>query len=153
MTVTLDYTDLLFDDDRAVLQADENDFHYELLFARIVFRVDAADFTLEGEEAAPLVDFSFALRTLVDTLADGDSDSYKSPTAWARITFARSGDQVAISASFTDATATAALSELQDATARFHARVMQDLLIRYPTLADNPAAQKFLVPDPAQPLE
>lgn len=147
MTITLDYTDLQFDDDRAVLLADENDFHYELLFARIVFRVDAADFTLAGDEAPPLVDFSFALRTLVASLADGDSESYKSPTAWARITFARSGDQVAISASFTDATATVALSELGDATAAFHARVMQDLLIRYPKLADSPGAQKFFVPE------
>jgi hypothetical protein len=146
MTITLDYTDLLFDDDRSVLLGNENDFHYELLFARIVFRVDAADFTLEGEEAAPLVDFSFALRTLADSLADGESESYRSPTAWARITLTRSGDQVAISASFTDATATAALSELRHATAEFHARVMEDLEIRYPKLADNPGAQKFFEP-------
>ena len=120
MTITLDYSDLQFDDDRAVLLADENDFHYELLFARIVFRVDAADFTLEGDEAPPLLDFSFALRTLAASLADGESDSYKSPTAWARITFTRSGEQVAISASFTEATATVGLTELQDATATFH---------------------------------
>jgi len=153
MTITLDYSDLQFDDDRAVLLADENDFHYELLFARIVFRVDAADFTLEGDEAPPLLDFSFALRTLAASLADGESDSYKSPTAWARITFTRSGEQVAISASFTEATATVGLTELQDATATFHARVIQDLLIRYPALGENPGARKFLVPDPAQPLE
>ena len=114
-----------------------------------MFRADAADFTLEGDEAPPLVDFSFALRTLVDSLADGDSDSYKSPTAWARITFARSGDQVAISASLTDATATVAFGELRDAAGAFHARVMQDLVIRYPKLADSPGAQKFLAPAPA----
>jgi hypothetical protein len=131
MTFTLDYTD------------------HKLLFGRIVFRVDAADFTLKGDEAAPLVDFSFVLRTVVDSLSDGDLESYESPTAWARITFARSSDQVAISASFTDATATVALSELRDATAAFHARVMQDLEIRYPKLVDNPAAQKFFVSAPA----
>lgn len=149
MTVTLDYTDLQFDDDRAVLLAGENDFHYELLFARIVFRVDGADFTLEGEEEVPLVDFSFALRTLVDALADGATESYKSPTAWARITFTRTGEEVAISASFTDAQATVSLTELRQASAAFHSRVMQDLLIRYPKLADNPDAQKFLAPEPA----
>jgi hypothetical protein len=86
------------------------------------------------------------LRTIVDSLADGDSESYASPTAWARITFTRSGDHVAISASFTDATATVALSELRDASAAFHARVMQDVVARYPGLAENPAAQKFFEP-------
>ena len=69
--------------------------------------------------------------------------SYKSPTAWARITLTRAGDQVTVSASFTDAKATVALTELRQAAAAFHARVMQDLVIRYPKLADNPAAQKF----------
>ena len=151
MTITLDYTDLQFDDDRAVLLAGENDFHYELLFARIVFRVDAANFTLEDEEAVPLVDFSFALRTLVDALTDGAAASYKSPTAWARITFTRDGDQVVISASFTDAMARVAITELRQASAAFHARVMQDLLIRYPALAENPAAQKFFGQEPAPP--
>lgn len=147
MTITLDYTDLQLDDDRAVLLADENDFHYELLFARIVFRVDAADFTLEGDEAAPLVDFSFALRTLVDSLADGDSEGYKSPTAWARITFTRSGDQVAISASYTEATATANFAELHDVVSGFHERVTRNLLDRYPGLDETPGARPYFVTD------
>jgi hypothetical protein len=36
-----------------------------------------------------------------------------------------------------------ALSELRQATSECHARVMQDLGIRYPKLAENPAAEKF----------
>jgi hypothetical protein len=145
MTVTLDYTDLQFDDDSAVLQAEEGDFHYELLLARIVFRVDAADFTIEGEKV-PLLDASFGLRTLVESLADGEAASYESPLSWVSITFARSGSEVVISANYTEARATVTLAELQDAVSEFHQRVMQDLLIRYPGLAESPPAQKFLVP-------
>lgn len=148
MTITLDYTDLHFDDDRAVLFAREGDYHYELLLARTIFRVDDADFSLP-DERVPLLDFSFVLRTLAADLADGDEEEYESPLSWLKIAFARAGETVAVSASFTDATATVALTELQHATADFHARVMQDLVIRYPKLADNPAAHKFFAPDPA----
>lgn len=53
-----------------------------------MFRVDVADFTLEGY--TPLLDASARLRTLADSLADGEAKSYESPTSWGRITFARS---------------------------------------------------------------
>jgi hypothetical protein len=142
MTITLDYTDLDFDDDRAVLLAEETDFHYELLLARAIFRVDDADFSILDEKV-PLLDFSFVLRTLASELADGQEEYYESPLSWLRITLARSGETVGLSSNFTDATATVALTELRQATTDFHARVMQDLVIRYPKLPENPAAQKF----------
>lgn len=145
MTITLDYTDLHFDDDRAVLQAEEGDFHYELLLARIVFRADAADFTIEGEKV-PLLDASFGLRTLMESLGDGEAESYESPLSWVSITFARSAGQVAISANYTEATATVTLAELQEAVSEFHERVTQDLMVTYPGLAEIPAAQKFFLP-------
>lgn len=144
MTITLDYTDLEFDDDSAVLQAQEGDFHYELLLARTVLRVDDADFGIQDEKV-PLLDFSLVLRTLAAELPDGEQADYESPLSWLKITFARSGETVALSSNFTDATATVALADLRRATADFHARVMQDLGIRYPTLAQNPAAEKFFV--------
>jgi hypothetical protein len=149
MTISLDYTDLLFDDDRAVLLAEEGDFHYELLLARTIFRVDDADFGIRTEKV-PLLDFSFVLRTLALELPDGEQEDYESPLSWLRITFARSGETVGLSSNFTDATATVALTELRRATTDFHARVMQDLVIRYPKLPENPAAQKFFAPDPAR---
>jgi hypothetical protein len=145
MAITLDYTDLHFDDDRAVLLATEGDFHYERLFARTVFRVDGADFSIQDEDV-PLLDFSFVLRTLAAELPDGAQEGYDSPVSWLKITFARSGETVTLGASCTDATATVALSELRHATADFHARVMQDVVARYPGLAENPAAQKFFEP-------
>lgn len=76
-------------------------------------------------------------------------EDYESPLSWLKITFARSGETVGLSSNFTDATATVALSELRDATAVVHARVIQDPLIRYPGLAESPAAQRFFVPSPA----
>lgn len=145
MTITLDYTDLQFDEDRAVLTAEEGDFHYELLLARTVFRVDDADFSIQDEKV-PLLDFSLVLRTLASELPDGEDADYESPLSWLKITFARSGETVALSSNFTAATATVALSELRHVTAVFHERVMQDLVIRYPNLAENPAAHKFFVP-------
>jgi hypothetical protein len=148
MTVALDYTDLRFDDDRAVLLAEENDFHYELLLARTVFRVDGADFSIQDEKV-PLLDFSFVLRTLASELPDGEQEDYESPLSWLKITFTRSSEIVGLSSNFTEATATVALGELRDATAVFHARVMLDLRVRYPKLAENPAAQKFFAPEPA----
>ncbi len=148
MTITLDYTDLQFDDDRAVLQAEEGDFHYELLLARTIFRVHDADFSIQDEKV-PLLDFSLVLRTLVSELPDGGAEDYESPLSWLKITFARAGETVELSSNFTDATATVELSELRRATAVFYARVMQDLLVRYPGLAENPSAQKFFVPNPA----
>jgi hypothetical protein len=148
MTITLDYTDLDFDDDRAVLLATEGDFHYELLFAQTVFRVDDADFGIPDEKV-PLLDFSFVLRTLAAELPDEEEAYYESPLSWLKITFARSAESIGLSSNFTDATATVPLSEFRDATAAFHARVMQDLEIRYPTLGENPATQKFFVSAPA----
>jgi hypothetical protein len=145
MTITLDYTDLQFDDDRAVLRAEEGDFHYELLLARTVLRVDGVDLSIRDEKV-PLLDFSLVLRSLASQLPDGEEGEYESPLSWLKITFARSGETVTLSSNFTDATATVALGELRDATAAFHARVMQDLEIRYPTLAENPAARKFFTP-------
>jgi hypothetical protein len=144
MTIMLDYTDLDFDDDRAVLLATEGDFHYELLFAQTIFRVDDADFGIPDEKV-PLLDFSFVLRTLASELLDEEEEYYESPASRLKITFARSGETMGLSANFTDATATVALNELRHATAAFHARVMQDLVIRYPGLAGNPAARKFFV--------
>jgi hypothetical protein len=148
MTITLDYTDLRFDDDRAVLLAEETDFEYDLLYARIVFRVDAADFTM-GDEYTPLLDASAGLRRVVDLLPDGEAMTYESPVSWAKITFARSGDRVAISANYTEATATVGLAELKEAVSGFHQRVTRDLLVRYPGLAENPAAAKYLALDAA----
>ncbi len=147
MTITLGYTDLQFDDDRAVLRAEETDFQFDLLYAHVVFGVDAADFTFEGY--VPLLDASAGLRWLMDLLADGEARTYESSVSSDTITFARSGDQVAISASYTEATATVNFTELHDAVRGFHERVTRDLVERYPGLAGNPNAQDYL----AQPLE
>lgn len=148
MTITLEYTDLQFDDDGAVLRAEETDFEYDLLYARIVFRVDAADFTIE-DEYVPLLDASVRLRTLVCSLADGETKSYESPTSWEKITFARSSDQVAISSNYTEATATVSLTDLKDAVVAFHERVMRDLLARYPGLDETSGARVYFAPGPA----
>lgn len=145
MTITLDYTDLHFDDDSEVLAAGELEFEFELLFAQIVFRVDAADFTFP--ELTSLLDAAAILHGRVDRLADGETGTYESPVAWEKLSFTRSGDQVAISANYTEATATVGLAELKDAVAGFHQRVTQDLLIRYPGLAGNAAAAKLLARD------
>ncbi len=144
MTITLDYTDLGFEDDRAVLLATEFDFQFDLLYAHVVFRVDAAEFTFEGH--MPLLDASAGLRWLMDLLADGEARTYESPVSRDKISFARSGDQVAISASYTEATATVDFTELHDAVRGFHERVTRDLLIRYPGLAENPNAAEYLAP-------
>jgi hypothetical protein len=149
MTITLGYTDLHFEDDRSVLLADEYAFQYDLLYARITFRVDAADFTIK-DEYTPLLDASAGLRGIADSLADGEARVYESPVSWAKITFTRSGDQVAISANYTEAAATVALTELRDAVKDFHERVTRDVLDRYPGLVENPGAQQYLAPDPAR---
>jgi hypothetical protein len=149
MTITLDYADLHFEDDRSVLLADEYAFQYDLLYARITFRVEAADFTIKDEHT-PLLDASAGLRGLVDSLADGEAKTYDSPVSSAKITFTRSGDQASISASYTEATATVALTELHDAVKGFHERVTRDVLDRYPGLVENPDARKYLAPDPAR---
>jgi hypothetical protein len=147
MTITLDYSDLQLDDDRVVSKAAEGDFHYELLLARTVFRVNDADLSIHDEKV-PLLDFSLVLLTLAAALADGAQADYESPVSWLKISFARSGETVRLGSNFTDASTTVGLSELRDATAAFHGRVMHDLVIRYPTLAENPAAHKFFVPGP-----
>jgi hypothetical protein len=147
MTITLDYTGLEFDDDDAVLRAEETDFEYDLLFAELTFRVDAADFTLA--ESVPLLDAATRLRTIAYLLADGGASSYESPASSEKLTFARSGDQVTISANYTDATATVGLAELQAATAAFHARVTRDLLARYPGLDETSGASPYFAPPPA----
>jgi hypothetical protein len=149
MTITLDYADLHFEDDRSVLLADEYAFQYDLLYARITFRVDAADFTIK-DEYTPLLDASAGLRALVDSLPDGGARTYDSPVSWAKITFTRSGDQATISANYTEATATVVFTELHDAVKAFQERVTRDVLDRYPGLVENPGAQQYLAPDPAR---
>jgi hypothetical protein len=147
MTITLDYTDLEFDDDRSVLLAVETDFQFDLLYAHVVFRAGAADFSLQGY--TPLLDTSAGLRWLMDLLADGETRTWESSVSSDKITFARSGDGVAISASYTEATATVEFAELHDAVRAFHERVTRDVLHRYPGLVENPAAEDYLAPDPA----
>jgi hypothetical protein len=146
MTITLDYTDLTFDDDRSVILAEETDFQYDLLYAHVVFRVDAADFTLEG--GTPLLEAAAGLRWLMDLLADGETRTFADPVSRAKITFARTSDDVAISATYTEAMATVGFAELRDAVRAFHERVTRDVLARYPGLRDNPAADDYLAPAP-----
>jgi hypothetical protein len=148
MTITLDYSDLHFEEDRAVMLAEETDFEYDLLSVEIVFLVDGADFSITHEHVT-LLDFSASLRWLVDSLTDAESTEYKSPTAWAQIIFVRSGDQVAISTNYTKATASVRLSDLQQAVRDFHERVLHDLLARYPGLDETPGARPYFAPDPA----
>jgi hypothetical protein len=146
MTITLDYTDLHFDDDSEVLEAGDLEFQHELLLAELVFRVDTADFTFE--EYTTLLDAAAILEGRVNLLADGETNRYESPISGETLTFARSGEQVTITANYTEATATVGLHELTDALAAFHRRVTQDLLARYPRLGENPAAAKLLAPGP-----
>jgi len=145
MTITLDYTDLHFDDDSVVLAASELEFEFELLLALIVFRVDAADFSFD--EYTTLLDAAAILRGRVRLLGDGETSTYESPVSGEVLTFARSGDQVAISANYTEATATISLAELKEALSEFYQRVVQDLLIRYPGLEEVPGARGYLAPD------
>lgn len=145
MNITLDYTDPHFDEDSDVLPAGELEFEFELLFAQIVFRVAAADFTFG--EYTTLLDAAAILRGRVSLLADGGTNSYESPVSGETLTFARFGDQVAISANYTEATATVSLTELKEAVTGFHQRVTRDLLVRYPGLAENPDAPKYLALD------
>jgi hypothetical protein len=68
VAITLDYTDLEFEDDRAVMLALETDFQFDYLYAQIDFRVDAADFSIAHEHVT-LLDFSATLCWCVDQLA------------------------------------------------------------------------------------
>jgi hypothetical protein len=142
MTITLDYTDLQPDDPAEVLAAGALELQHELLFAELVFRVDAADFT--SDEHTTLLDAAAILHGRVTHLTDGATSRYESPVSGDTIDFARAGDQVTISAGFTDAVATADLAELTAAVTAFHERVSRDLLARYPGLAGNPAARAQL---------
>ncbi len=83
----------------------------------------------------------------MDLLADGETRTLESSVSTDKITFARSGDQVRISATYTDATATVNFAELHDAVTAFHERVTRDVLARYPGLVENPAAADYLAPD------
>jgi hypothetical protein len=105
--------------------------------------------TITLEEFVRLLDASTRLRTIAYLLADGGASSYESPASSEKLTFARSGDQVMISANYTDATATVALAELQAATSRFHARVTRDLLARYPGLDETSGARGYFPLPPA----
>ncbi len=142
MTITLDYTDLHFDDDSEVLTAGDLDFQFELLLAGLIFRVDGADFTFE--EYTTLLDAAAILQGRVSLIKDGETSTYVNPISDETLTFGRIGDQVAISANYTKATATVALAELKETVDGFLRRVTQDLLIRYPGLAENPAAAKLM---------
>jgi hypothetical protein len=59
---------------------------------------------------------------------------------------------VAISASYTEATATANFTELQGAVRAFHDRVTGDLLDRYPGLDETPGARPYYAPGGPEPL-
>lgn len=145
MTITLDYRDLHFDDDSIVLAAGDLEFQFELLLADLIFRVDGADFSFE--EYTTLLDAAAILQGRVNLLKDGETSTYENPISGETITFARSGDQVAVSANYTQATASVALAELKQAVDEFQQRVAQDLLIRYPGLAENPAAANLMAPE------
>jgi hypothetical protein len=141
MTITLDYTDLHFEEDSDVMSASALEFQFEMLAALVVFRVDGRDFSFE--QYTTLLDAAAILQGRVNLLGDGETSSYENPLSSERLNFSRTGDQVTIAANYTQATATVGYTELHDAVTAFWERVARDLLQRYPGLDEAPGARDY----------
>jgi hypothetical protein len=134
----LDYT-LSSDREPAITDlatADETALRYYCFPGDIVMRVGDADLSTRFGWV-PVLDFAMALRSIAARLAEEPEATFAFTESGATITFARTGDDVRVTASYAGEAGTVTYGELAAAADAFLARVIDDLTQAHPELADN----------------
>lgn len=111
---------------------------YYLFCGSIIFRVDSASFDALWKWI-PVFDFAIKINEIASRLIDGEERVLEFTECEAAISFARTGADVRITATYTASVASVRLEELRVAAAKFLENVKSDLLCRFPALAENAA--------------
>lgn len=127
--------------DMATVTGSDLDFY--LFCGSVIFRVDTASFDPPWDWT-PIFDFALKLYEIALNLDDGQERLLEFTECEDTISFVRSGDSVAITATYTSDRASVSLSELRVAAAQFLEKLKTDLLSRFPALAQNAAFKERL---------
>lgn len=113
------------------------DLHYDYFLGDFTFRVGQADFSTTGWEWVPQFDFALALRSIAAALTPGGEETFEFTENGDVIRFHRADDQVEISASYVDDTASVPHDELLAAADAFLDELALKLLDAHPGLGQN----------------
>jgi hypothetical protein len=108
------------------------------------FRGTISITTADGQIAppfdwVPLLHFARSMILVVDQLTEpGSTAEYTFTESSHELQFERSRELVTISATFTDTVVTTTMPDLSDAVRRCARALLDDLIARFPRLADNP---------------
>lgn len=116
---------------------------YYLFCGSIIFRVDSASLDALWKWI-PVLDFAIKINEIVSGLADGHEEVLEFTECEATISIARTGPDVHIKATYTPASAHVPLEEIRKAAAGFLQKLKNDLLSRFPALAQNVAFKERL---------
>jgi hypothetical protein len=145
--VTLDYLldpeDLQRANELDMAIATGTQLDYYLFCGSIVFRVDSASFDALWKWI-PVFDFAIKINEIASGLIDGEERLLEFTECEATISFARTGADVRITATYTPSIASVRLEELRVAATNFLDKVKSDLLYRFPALSGNAAFKERL---------
>jgi hypothetical protein len=118
--------------------ADETTLRFDCFLGDVVFLVDEVDFSAPWGWV-PVLDFALALRTISGGLVEPEAhERFEFTESDAKIEFRREREIVTVEADYTALTAQISHLEISSHAERFVARVVADLVSRYPALAENP---------------
>jgi hypothetical protein len=135
--ITLDYTVRESPDPgRNLREADETALHYDLFLGDVIFRVDGADLSASWGWI-PVIDFAVCLDRIVNEIVPRESQSLEFTESENRIDFTLCDGTVEIRTTYAAQQARVSLEEIRRTTREFLGRMLDDLMARYSTLAQN----------------
>ena len=117
---------------------DQGSLRYDLFLGDVYLRINGADFSAPWGWV-PVLDFSLAVRDLVDKLSPEGEDSFEFTESEAALRFQRRDADVEVLANYAPAVAKVPYGELREAARAFADRVIGDLLRTHPELKENVA--------------
>jgi len=117
-------------------EIDESAIHYDLFLGDIIFRVDELDMSTSWGWI-PIIDFAVCLDRIANGLVPRQAQSFEFTESEHRIDFTLRDGTVQIRTTYAAREARASLEEFRHGTREFLRRVLDDLTMRYSTLAQN----------------
>jgi hypothetical protein len=129
--------------DLAIL--DQTTLRYHTLPGDIVFDANGQDFSARWGWV-PVLDFDLSLQEINNELRDRDDaiTTFEFTESDAVLNFARDGEHILISASYSPSVARVPLVEFTSAVQAFHHRLVRDIRTNFPRLLQNKQAREVL---------
>jgi hypothetical protein len=118
-------------------KADETTLRYRAFLGDQIFVVNGADFSAKWGWI-PLLDFAAGLVAITRGLVAGEAEvAFDFTESDAHLQFNRQGSNTLITSSYSNATATVPMSELEQAASSYAERVLREAISLYPALKAN----------------